>query len=985
MLLRIPACSVLRCLISLLILLTLNHSASARTLRSRPLHLKPTNTFLRQGHDPRRVVVKFGDGTDVRLRSGGLQGRGAFRSDQLTLVLSRFGVSRNRVRRLFTRSEEELDVERAEGERRSRRQLADLNLYYELDLPQGADAAALCDELNSLPFVEVAEPALLPAPLPVDLAPPTPRFVVSQGYRSAPPLGVGIDRVGAIPGADGSGVRVADIEYSWVLDHEDLELGPAAMIDTGTPLDPYNDLGNHGTAVLGEMVGVANEYGITGLAPAAEALVAAANTVEHGYQLPRAVNLAAAALVAGDVILIEQQTWVCAGGAVGFGPVEWNPAVFDAIESATALGIVVVEAAGNGNVNLDSPECEGRFDRSVRDSGAIIVGAGEPATGRRLGFSSYGSRVDVQGWGNGVMTSGYGDAFDPGDSRQRYTRNFSGTSSASPVVAGAALSIQGAVIAAGLPPLDPEELRSTLTQTGTPQDPWDLSGAIGPLPDVPEALAVCTSGRPTPWVSLPEGFRVGAFLPVALNLSLRACGHIELGATLTIETPEGLLAAYDDGVAPDQAAGDGVHSVVWTPTNPGAVTLIVEGWANGVPASRSMFGHVLPPPVLVGSLDTLEAWDVSVSGLLAFVADAASGLQVIDVSSPTAPVLLGSLDSPSQEFGVSVSASRAFVATSGSGLQVIDVSNPAAPALLGRADTAGLAVGVAVSGSLAFVADGDSGMQVIDVLNPITPVVVGSVDTPGFAEDVAVSGSLAFVADASSGLQVIDVSNPTAPVLVGNVNTPDAALSVSASGSLTFVASGVSGLQVIDVSNPTAPVVVGSVDTPGFAHDVAVSGLRAFVGDGSSGLQVIDLSDPRAPVLLGSADTPGWALGVSVSGSLAFVADASSGMHVIDVSMGMAQCSNGLDDDGDGNTDHPDDPGCAGPSFVKESPQCNDGLDNDGDTLIDHPADPGCAGFSSNDRESPPATCGLVGVEGLALLGILAGLGRARRTCRTDS
>ena len=38
---------------------------------------------------------------------------------------------------------------------------------------------------------------------------------------------------------------------------------------------------------------------------------------------------------------------------------------------------VVVEAAGNGAVELDAPECEGWFDRSVRDSGAIIVGAGE--------------------------------------------------------------------------------------------------------------------------------------------------------------------------------------------------------------------------------------------------------------------------------------------------------------------------------------------------------------------------------------------------------------------------------------------------------------------------------------------------------------------------------------------------------------------------------------------------------------------------------
>ena len=42
--------------------------------------------------------------------------------------------------------------------------------------------------------------------------------------------------------------------------------------------------------------------------------------------------------------------------------------VFHAIQTAVAQGFVVVEAAGNGNVNLDQPACDGLFDRTVRDS-----------------------------------------------------------------------------------------------------------------------------------------------------------------------------------------------------------------------------------------------------------------------------------------------------------------------------------------------------------------------------------------------------------------------------------------------------------------------------------------------------------------------------------------------------------------------------------------------------------------------------------------
>jgi subtilisin family serine protease len=232
-------------------------------------------------------------------------------------------------------------------------------------------------------------------------------------------------------------------------------------------------------------------------------------TTSHGYNVARAVNLAAQALDPGDVILIEQQGSVCGGSS--FGPVEWSPPVFDAIAAATALGIVVVEAAGNGAVDLDAPACAGWFDRSVRDSGAIIVGAGQPGSRARLPFSSYGSRVDLQGWGESVATAGYGALFDPGDVRQRYTAYFSGTSSASPIVAGAVAAVQGALLAQGMDPLAPGEIRELLVSTGTDQPEPDAQTPIGPLPDIAAAL------QPLPEPRALPGLASGVALIAALS------------------------------------------------------------------------------------------------------------------------------------------------------------------------------------------------------------------------------------------------------------------------------------------------------------------------------------------------------------------------------------------------------------------------------------------------------------------------------------
>jgi hypothetical protein len=265
------------------------------------------------------------------------------------------------------------------------------------------------------------------------------------------------------------------------------------------------------------------------------------------------------------------------------------------------------------------------------------------------------------------------------------------------------------------------------------------------------------------------------------------------------------------------------------------------------------------------------------------VADFTSGLQVIDISDPTSPVLAGAYDAQVYAYGVAVSGDHAFVASYGGGLQVIDISDPTNPALAGSCNTPGYAIAVAVSGDRAFVSDGDSGLQVIDISDPINPTLAGSYDTPGEAMGVAVSGGHAFVADQLSGLQVVNVSDPISPALAGGYDTPSDAHDVTVSGNRAFVADYASGLQVIDISDPANPTITSAYDTPGYALGVTVLGHYAFVADWDFGLQVISISDPANPTLSGSYDTPGTAIGVTVSGDYAFVADWDFGLQVIDI------------------------------------------------------------------------------------------------------
>jgi len=366
------------------------------------------------------------------------------------------------------------------------------------------DAKKIARELNQKKEVWKAYVAPRPVPaMPAGSAAGSRIFEPSQGYLYVPPNGIGAAEVWSLAGAKGKGITICDIEGNWNRNHEDLPAG--IQLIGGTVI---NDLGwrNHGTAVLGEMVSQPNNRGTVGISHAAKAIVQSA-VINGVFNTAAAITNAASVLKAGDVILIELQATGPNGKYVAMQ--YWND-IFSAIVAATARGITVVEAAGNGNENFDLAV----FNATglQKDSGAIVVGAGVPPTNHvdfdgfgpslpsytslgvprsRIWFSNYGKILNVQGWGWHVTTLGYGDAQGGASENVWYTLRFSGTSSASPIVTGAVACLQGRAKAKNGAPLSPSKVRQILMKTGTPQEPGPgvpLTQKIGPLPNLPLAL-----------------------------------------------------------------------------------------------------------------------------------------------------------------------------------------------------------------------------------------------------------------------------------------------------------------------------------------------------------------------------------------------------------------------------------------------------------------------------------------------------------------
>ena len=366
-------------------------------------------------------------------------------------------------------------------------------------VPQSSQSATkIAERLNKEKSVwkAVVAPRPVPAAVATGASRASRNFEPTQGYLYSPPDGIGAAAVWNRAGGKGQRVTICDIEGNWNRAHEDLPRG--IRLIGGRPIA---DIGwrNHGTAVLGEMVSLPNVFGTVGISHGARAVVQSA-VVGGVFNTAAAITNASRRLRRGDVILIELQA---TGPTGGFVAMQFWDDVFSAIRSATARGITVVEAAGNGNVNFN--QAIFRNTGLQKESGAIVVGAGNPPTNfhgndrsyrsmgvprARADFSNYGRIVNVQGWGRHVTTTGYGDA-QGGAQNRWYTLRFSGTSSASPIVTGAVACIQGRARVVRGRSLTPAEVRALLIRTGTPQQAGPgapLRQHIGPQPNLEAAF-----------------------------------------------------------------------------------------------------------------------------------------------------------------------------------------------------------------------------------------------------------------------------------------------------------------------------------------------------------------------------------------------------------------------------------------------------------------------------------------------------------------
>ncbi|QEI04970.1 DUF4214 domain-containing protein [Pigmentiphaga aceris] len=251
-------------------------------------------------------------------------------------------------------------------------------------------------------------------------------------------------------------------------------------------------------------------------------------------------------------------------------------------------------------------------------------------------------------------------------------------------------------------------------------------------------------------------------------------------------------------------------------------------------------------PVALSSLSFEEAYEVAVQGDFAYVA-MRDGLAIVNVSNLQNPTLVHTIN-VGRAAGVLVDGDLAYITGISGGLQIFDISSPTAPVLQGTAALGGdpLYESVLRDGFL-YVADRNSGLHIFDVRDPQNPVWKGEATTlTNWAIDVALNGNIAYTAAVNSGLAIIDVTDPENPVVQSYLREgAENVMSVTRDGDLLYVGIEGRGIRVYDITNAAAPIPVRFIDTQGYADTSVVDGGHLHIASGNQ-LTVVDLNNSGA-------------------------------------------------------------------------------------------------------------------------------------------
>ncbi len=308
----------------------------------------------------------------------------------------------------------------------------------------------------------------------------------------------------------------------------------------------------------------------------------------------------------------------------------------------------------------------------------------------------------------------------------------------------------------------------------------------------------------------------------------------------------------------------------------------------------AIFALILPAESVWGQeveyVTSLDIGDrvnsIFLSGNYAFLAAETLGLQIVDISVPQAPEIIGEFYPPGVISDVFVQGDFSYLSNSHFGLNIIDVSDPTDPDLVGVYQPYGDGYRrVHVAGDFAYLFDSWGGhCDIVNVADPADLFWISELSAAGWCVEVNDSlayltyGSCAYPFDCVGGFLAFDVSDIESPEEIGDYWGWTPGLDISISENLAYLVGGgnfvddFGELQIIDIADPADPALLGNYFSEDVIEAVAIRESHAYLA--TEELLIINIEDPYTPSFVTSY--PAQGNDVAVAGEYIYVAEGNA-------------------------------------------------------------------------------------------------------------
>ena len=392
-------------------------------------------------------------------------------------------------------------------------------------------------------------------------------------------------------------------------------------------------------------------------------------------------------------------------------------------------------------------------------------------------------------------------------------------------------------------------------------------------------------------------------------------------ASVTVIDSTQLLATTPAAVSTGTAPIVVTSGAVSTPSNAfsysasqGAGMQLLSNIGGAATAVASNANHVFIGEganlVVTGTSNTARIGSVLIPGLIqdislftrsgrnyACIAANAAGLQIVDVTTPSSPVLVSSVAISGTASGVAISGTLAYVSAYEGRLMIVDLSTPAAPIkrseLVMTQGASDVAVRTSIAGVFCYMPSGTD-LLVVQADLPTAPTFLRSITGPsaelfGSYPTITITGTRVYVSLAG-GISVFDLASSAFPTLLEyeiNVHNNFGGGALGSAGGYLYESSrgsGRAGITTYSIDASGISLVHYTSINSAKGYGISISNGKAFAATEDTGTHYFSLSSPAAPSLIATKAVSGTCWAVDVSDGLAITASEQNGATIYDVS-----------------------------------------------------------------------------------------------------